>query len=178
MSMYSWHCCAAVLHAAPSCPQNSHTQPASLHMRTHVHVCMQDFRGYSRTGKPKVLVMSYPCFRGHKAEVYRLGIDVLMCDEVCLFGEDGQGSHSTAGQRAGHGCWAPVFVSVHARLCECMHVHVCLCVRVRGRVESWFAIALLLRICAAGTLSEKWRGTDHPGSGGPGKRAAPPANVR
>lgn len=27
--------------------------------------------------------MSYPCFRGHKAEVYKLGIDVLMCDEVC-----------------------------------------------------------------------------------------------
>jgi hypothetical protein len=26
--------------------------------------------------------MSYPCFRGHKAEVYKLGIDVLMCDEV------------------------------------------------------------------------------------------------
>jgi hypothetical protein len=43
---------------------------------------MQDFRGFSRTGKPKVLVMSYPCFRGHKAEVYKLGIDVLMCDEV------------------------------------------------------------------------------------------------
>lgn len=42
----------------------------------------QDFLGYSRTGKPKVLVMSYPCFRGHKAEVYKLGIDVLMCDEV------------------------------------------------------------------------------------------------
>lgn len=26
--------------------------------------------------------MSYPCFRGHKAEVYKLGIDLLMCDEV------------------------------------------------------------------------------------------------
>lgn len=46
-------------------------------------VLLQDFRGFSRTGKPKVLVMSYPCFRGHKAEVYKLGIDVLMCDEVC-----------------------------------------------------------------------------------------------
>lgn len=43
---------------------------------------LQDYRGFSRTGKPKVLVMSYPCFRGHKAEVYKLGIDVLMCDEV------------------------------------------------------------------------------------------------
>jgi hypothetical protein len=43
---------------------------------------LQDFRGFSRTGKPKVLVMSYPCFRGHKAEIYKLDIDVLMCDEV------------------------------------------------------------------------------------------------
>lgn len=43
---------------------------------------LQDFRGFSRTGKARVLVMSYPCFRGHKAEVYKLGIDVLICDEV------------------------------------------------------------------------------------------------
>jgi hypothetical protein len=43
---------------------------------------LQGFRGFSRTDKARVLVMSYPCFRGHKAEVYKLGIDVLMCDEV------------------------------------------------------------------------------------------------
>lgn len=52
---------------------------------------LQDFRGYSRTGKAKVLVMSYPCFRGHKAEIYKLGIDVLMCDEVRWGGEWGCG---------------------------------------------------------------------------------------
>lgn len=50
---------------------------------THV----QDFRAFNRTGKPRVLIMSYPCFRGHKAEVYKLGIDVLMCDEVCVLSE-------------------------------------------------------------------------------------------
>eukprot|EP00879_Flechtneria_rotunda_P025172 GHRR01026734.1.p1 GENE.GHRR01026734.1~~GHRR01026734.1.p1 ORF type:complete len:417 (+),score=178.67 GHRR01026734.1:420-1670(+) len=43
---------------------------------------MQEFRSFSHGGKPKVLVMSYPCFRMHKAEVYRMGIDVVMCDEA------------------------------------------------------------------------------------------------
>ncbi|WIA39238.1 hypothetical protein OEZ86_005361 [Tetradesmus obliquus] len=42
----------------------------------------QEFRAFSHGGKPKVLVMSYPCFRMHKAEVYRKGLDVVMCDEA------------------------------------------------------------------------------------------------
>ncbi|KAF8064561.1 rhp54 [Scenedesmus sp. PABB004] len=42
----------------------------------------QDFRAFAHGGKPKVLVLSYPTFRQHKAEVYRLNIDVVMCDEA------------------------------------------------------------------------------------------------
>jgi hypothetical protein len=38
---------------------------------------LQEFRAFSHGGKPKVLVMSYPCFRMHKAEVYRMGLDVV-----------------------------------------------------------------------------------------------------
>jgi hypothetical protein len=42
-----------------------------------VWLWLQEFRAFSHGGKPKVLVMSYPCFRMHKAEVYRMGLDVV-----------------------------------------------------------------------------------------------------
>ncbi|KAF6257532.1 P-loop containing nucleoside triphosphate hydrolase protein [Scenedesmus sp. NREL 46B-D3] len=48
----------------------------------HVKKSFQEFRAFGHGGKPKVLVMSYPCFRMHKAEVYRMGLDVVMCDEA------------------------------------------------------------------------------------------------
>jgi hypothetical protein len=40
-------------------------------------VWLQEFRAFSHGGKAKVLVLSYPCFRMHKAEVYRMGLDVV-----------------------------------------------------------------------------------------------------
>lgn len=49
----------------------------SLLYNTSMCVAVQEFRAFSHGGKPKVLVMSYPCFRIHKAEVYRMGLDVV-----------------------------------------------------------------------------------------------------
>jgi DNA repair and recombination RAD54-like protein len=43
---------------------------------------VQAMGGYSHSLKPKVLIMSYTTFRMHKAEVYKLGIDVVVCDEA------------------------------------------------------------------------------------------------
>lgn len=60
----------------------------SIHTRTSLDLLLslcahaQDFRAFSNGGKPKVLVMSYPCFRMHKTEVYKMGMDVVMCDEA------------------------------------------------------------------------------------------------
>lgn len=60
----------------------------SVHTRTSLDLLLclcahvQEFRAFSHGGKPKVLVMSYPCFRMHKAEVYKMGMDVVMCDEA------------------------------------------------------------------------------------------------
>lgn len=45
---------------------------------------LQDFKAvnYQRRHQPKVLVMSYTTFRMHQAQVYQLGIDMVMCDEA------------------------------------------------------------------------------------------------
>ena len=43
---------------------------------------VQAMGAYGHSLKPKVLVMSYPTFRIYKAEVYKLGIDVVVCDEA------------------------------------------------------------------------------------------------
>eukprot|EP00775_Hariotina_reticulata_P005925 gene5925-6165_t len=60
---------------------------------------LQEFRGHGPSHrKPLVLVMSYPCFRVHKAEVYKLGIDVVMCDEAhFLKNSDAQITQAVAG---------------------------------------------------------------------------------
>lgn len=109
-----------------------------------VLVCAQDFRAFNRTGKPRVLIMSYPCFRGHKAEVYKLGIDVLMCDEVCVLSE-GDRELQVRGQQ--FACTVPRHLLVS--------------------LTRWTVHAFRLCCCCllAGTLPEEWRRTDHPGSG-------------
>ena len=121
---------------------------------------LQDFRGFSRTGKPKVLVMSYPCFRGHKAEVYKLGIDVLMCDEV-----------------RGRSAPGPVAVGLGSCAQQDSRLEHAGSASSTGFRSRRVTDLVSVRRHFAGALPQEWRRTDHTSCGWP-VNAATAAHVR